>query len=205
MGGNYEKSINNQLMEVMGRLDAVEKDLHIEKQEHKQDVARLNARINELSSENQLLRDDNARLKSIIDNDSSNTSNPPASSRKAGRPANTYNGREKTGRRMGGQKGHRGTTLTKADVEETLRSGKCRRRLREIGGPKEGPYVTKYEMDLDVAPLITEIRIYGDEKGRFSIPAEYRSDVVYGANIKAMAVALYSEGVMANDRIADMV
>ncbi len=76
-------------MEVMGRLDAVEKDLHIEKQEHKQDVARLNARINELSSENQLLRDDNARLKSIIDNDSSNTSNPPASSRKAGRPANT--------------------------------------------------------------------------------------------------------------------
>lgn len=27
MGGNYEKSIYNQLMEVMGRLDAVEKDL----------------------------------------------------------------------------------------------------------------------------------------------------------------------------------
>ena len=68
MGGNYEKSLNNQLMEVMGRLDAVEKDLHIEKQEHKQDVARLNARINELSSENQLLRDNNERLKSIINN-----------------------------------------------------------------------------------------------------------------------------------------
>ena len=89
MGGNYEKSIYSQLMEVMGRLDAVEKDLHIEKQEHKQDVTRLNARINELSSENQLLRDDDARLKSIIDNDSSNTSNPPSSDRKAGRPANT--------------------------------------------------------------------------------------------------------------------
>ena len=26
MGGNYEKSIYNQLMEVLGRLDALEKD-----------------------------------------------------------------------------------------------------------------------------------------------------------------------------------
>ena len=47
MGGNYEKSIYNQLMEVMGRLDAVEKDLCHEKAEHKSDVERLNARISD--------------------------------------------------------------------------------------------------------------------------------------------------------------
>lgn len=202
MGGNYEKSIYNQLMEVMGRLDAVEKDLRSEKTEHKEDVERLSARINSLTLENQLLRDDNARLKSIIDNNSSNTSNPPSTDQKAGKPANTYNGREKTGRRAGGQKGHRGTALTKADVEEKLRSGKCRHQIREIGGPSGGLYVTKYEIDLDVSPLVTEIRIYADEKGRFHIPDGYRSDVTYGPNIKAMAVTLYSEGVMSNDRIA---
>lgn len=202
MGGNYEKSIYNQLMEVMGRLDAVEKDLRVEKAQHKEDVDRLNARISELTCENQLLRDDNERLKSIINNDSSNTSNPPSTDQKAGKPANAYNGREKTGRRAGGQKGHKGTTLTRADVEEKLRSGKCRRQVREIGNPAGGKYVTKYEIDLDVAPLVTEIRIYADEKGRFSIPPEYRSDVVYGPGIKTLAVALYSEGVMANDRIA---
>lgn len=202
MGGNYEKSIYNQLMEVMGRLDAVEKDLRNEKTEHKEDVERLNARINNLTVENQLLRDDNARLKSIIDNNSSNTSNPPSTDQKAGKPANTYNGREKSGLLAGAQKGRRGTTLTKADVEEKLRSGKCRHQIRETGGPSKGPYVTKYEIDLDVAPLITEIRIYADEKGHFAIPESYRSDVVYGPNVKAMAVALYSEGVMSNDRIA---
>ena len=202
MGGNYEKSIYNQLMEVMGRLDAVEKDLRVEKAEHKEDVDRLNTRISELASENQLLRDDNARLKSIINNDSSNTSNPPSTDQKAGKPANTYNGREKTGRRAGGQKGHKGTTLTKADVEEKLRSGKCRHQVREIGNPSGGKYITKYEIDLDIAPLVTEIRIYADEKGRFNIPPGYRSDVVYGPNVKAMAVALYSEGVMATERIA---
>lgn len=66
MGGNYEKSIYNQFMEVMGRLDAVEKDLHVEKAQHKEDVDRLNVRISKLTCENQLLRDDNERLKSII-------------------------------------------------------------------------------------------------------------------------------------------
>lgn len=38
MGGNYEKGMYNQLMEVMARLDAVERDLHTEKDEHKEDV-----------------------------------------------------------------------------------------------------------------------------------------------------------------------
>ena len=77
MGGNYEKGLYNQLMEVMARLDAVEEDLHIEKIEHKNDVDRLNAKIDYLTEENRLLKDDNARLKSIINNDSSNTSLPP--------------------------------------------------------------------------------------------------------------------------------
>lgn len=121
MGGNYEKSVYNQLMEVMARLDAVEKDLKEEKIEHKEDVDHLNAKINDLIQENQLLRDDNARLKSIINNDSSNSSLPPSSDQKRGKPANTYNGRSKTKRKAGGQKGRKGTILTKSDLEEKIR------------------------------------------------------------------------------------
>lgn len=105
MADNHEKGMYNQLMEVMARLDAVESDLHTEKIEHKEDVERLNVRINGLTQENQLLRDDNERLKSIINNDSSNTSLPPSTDQKGGKPANTYNGREKTGRKAGGQGG----------------------------------------------------------------------------------------------------
>lgn len=202
MGGNYEKSMYNQLMEVMARLDAVEQDLHTEKIEHKNDVDRLNARIVSLEHENQLLKDDNARLRSIINNDSSNTSLPPSTDQKGGKPANTYNSRQHTGRKAGGQKGHKGTTLTKAEVEEKIRSGKCRHEIREIGDPSSRKYVTKYVVDLDVASLVTEIRIYADKNGKFNIPDEYRSDVVYEANVKALATVLYSEGVMSNDRIA---
>lgn len=60
MAGNYEKGMYNQLMEVMARLNAVESSLSMEKAEHKDDVKRLNARINDITQENQLLRDDNA-------------------------------------------------------------------------------------------------------------------------------------------------
>ena len=199
---NYENGMYQQLLEIMGRLDSVER-------EHKQEVGELKAEISELKNENkllhqenQLLKDDNARLKSIINNDSSNSSIPPSADTKGGKPANTYNGRKKTERKTGGQKGHKGTTLTKTEMEEKIAAGKCRHEVKTIGNVSRQKYVTKYVVDLAVEPVITEIRIYADENGVLCIPAEYRSDVTYGANVKALAVSLYSEGVMSNDRIA---
>lgn len=199
MGGNYEKSVYNQLVEVMGRLDSIEKS-------SKKDFGILNDKIEylekentALTHENQLLKDDNERLKRIINNDSSNSSLPPSSDQK-GRASNTYNSREKTGRKAGGQKGHKGTTLTKKEIEEKLSTGKFEHTIKKLGTPN-GSYVTKYVLDLKIVPVIHEIRIYADKKGKFHIPQEYRSDVTYGAGIKAMAVDLYSEGVMSNERI----
>ncbi len=57
-------------------------------------------------------------------------------------------------------------------------------------------------VDLCVTPVITEIRIYADKNGKYHILEERRSDGTYGANVKTLAVSLYSEGVMSNDRIA---
>ncbi len=168
MGGNYEKGMYNQLMEVMARLDAMESELKNEKREHKEDVDQLNARIDGLTQENQLLRDDNARLKSIINNDSSNTSLPPSTDHKGGRPANTFNSREKTGRRTGGQKGHKGTTLSKTQAEERIASGSCRHEVKNIGNVSSGKYISKYIIDLDIAPVITEVRIYADGNGKYT-------------------------------------
>lgn len=155
-----------------------------------------------LVSENQLLREEVARLKSIINNDSSNTSKPPSTDQQKGKRANTFHSREKSGRKPGGQEGHKGTTLTKAKVEEKIKSGQCKHVVKKIGDPSSKKYVTKYVVDLDINVQITEVRIYADAQGKFHIPPEYYSDVTYGANVKAMTAMLYSEGVMANDRIA---
>ena len=193
----------------MARLDTVESALSTEKAEHKADVKQLNAKINTLNTniekitqENQILSDDNAHLKSIINNDSSNTSLTPSTDQKRRKPVNTYNNRETSNKKAGGQKGHKGTTLTKADMKAKIRTGNCKHEIKEIGEPISKQYITKYVMDLDVKPLITELHIYADKHRHYDIPFEYRSDVVYGVNVKVMAVALYSEGIMANDRIA---
>ena len=140
---NYENGMYQQLMEIMGRLETVEKD-------SAQKIDTLNKRINVLENENlvlkqenQLLKEDNARLKSIINNDSSNTSLPPSADQKGGKPVNTYNGRKKTERKEGGQKGHKGTTLTKAKIEEKINSGKCKHEIKTIGDTSGQKYITK--------------------------------------------------------------
>ena len=204
MGRNsdYGSGMYQQLMEIMGRLDSVEKEHKKEVRQLKEEISDLKTENKLLREENQILREDNARLKSIINNDSSNTSLPPSTDPKGGKPANTFNGRKKTQRKPGGQKGHKGITLTKAEIEDKIASGRCRHEIKTIGDADGQNYVKKYVLDLAVEPVITEIRIYANENGIIRIPAEYRSDVTYGANVKALAISLYSEGVMSNDRIA---
>lgn len=94
-------------MDIMKRLDSVENNLWQEKANHKDDVDRLNKKIGKLEQENKLLTDDNERLKSIINNDSSNTSLPPSKDQKTNKKdkvANTFSGRNKTDKKAGAQK-----------------------------------------------------------------------------------------------------
>lgn len=203
MGGNYEKDIYNQLMEVMERLECVDK-------KYEEKITVLNNRIStlekdneHLKKENKLLKDDNERLKSMIHHDSTNTSLPPSTDQK-GKKANQYNSREKSGKKQGGQYGHNGITLTKKDVETKLKTGQYSHQIQNIGKP-QGDFVTKYVMDMEVISIIREIRIYRDESGRFPIPAGLQSDVTYGSNIKTVVVDLYGEGAMSNDRICDFI
>lgn len=148
MAANYEKSMYNQLMDVMERLSTLEKDLHDEKIEHKEDVDQLNVKIDHLTQENTFLRDDNARLKGRIDNDSSNTSLPPSTDEKTSKPSNTFNGRKKTEKKAGGQRGHKGMTMTKSDIEEKIRFGNCRHEIREVGNSSGGKFVTKNHLSI---------------------------------------------------------
>ena len=58
MAGNYEKSMYNQLMEVMARLDTVEK-------ESRHEISRLNDEISVLKKENLHLREENQLLLTV--------------------------------------------------------------------------------------------------------------------------------------------
>lgn len=106
-------------------------------------------------------------------------------------------GERKQGAVQAGRKdtgGEGKTTLTKSAAEEKIASGRCRHEIKTIGSTSGRNCVKKYVIDLQTEPVITEIRIYADGDGVIRIPPEYRSDVTYGANVKAPAVSLYSEG-----------
>ena len=78
--------------------------------------------------------------------------------------------------------------------------------MKEIGTYAPGrAYVTRYKLDLEVQTIATEYRIYADNNVKFHIPNELKGDVCYGENIKAIAAFLYSEGVVANDRICTFI
>lgn len=227
MGGNYTKGIYNQLMEVMEKLDSMEaahkkdrkeiatltaevKSLRKENTRLREEVSSLRQKtsgqeeeIDRLEKENSLLRDDNERMKRILRNNSSNSS-LPASKDQPGKAPNTYNSRKPSGKKKGAQPGHPGKGLSKAEVEKKIREGVFEHKIEEIGTPGRA-YVTRYRLDLNVVATATEIRIYADDNGKFRVPSAYSSDVSYGPTIRAMAAFLYSEGVVANDRICEFI
>ena len=178
------------------RIAQLEEELEREKASHAEDVRILKAQITEALEEI-------ARLKSMLNNNSNNTSLPPSTdqNRKEKR-ANRYNGRSGSEKKTGGQTGHKGKTLTKAEVAKKLASGQYKHEIVEIGERRDGAYVTKYELDMEITPVIREIRIYAGADGKVKVPQRYYSEVTYGDTIKALALHLYGNGVMSNDRIA---
>ena len=187
MGGHYERGLFAQLMEVQQRLEAMETEHRKDRREIKtlrEEVGRVrgeNEKLREelgrvkeenvllrteneaLRKENRLLREDNERMKRILSNNSSNSSMPPSSDTQT-KPPNMYNSRKKTGKSAGGQKGHKGSHLSKAEVEKKIADGIYEHRIEEIGTAGRA-YVTRYRLDLEVRTIATEIRIYADENG----------------------------------------
>lgn len=131
MGGHYEKGLYDQLMDVMAKLDTIEAEHKKDRKEIKtlttevgslrkenadlrekvsvlqEENATLEEKCGQLENECHLLREDNERLKNIQNHNSSNTSTPPSTDQKGGKPVNTYNSREKSGRKKGARKATR--------------------------------------------------------------------------------------------------
>lgn len=232
MGGNYERDVFKQLQEVMARLDKTEQEVKDTKKSWKKEVKEIKAEfaierkalkaeirdlktenkalrkeLSEVKSENKTLRNENSKLRSHLNNDSSNSSLPPSTDQKGtnGRKkANEYNGRTKSKKNAGGQDGHTGTTLSASYVKEKIKSGEFERQIVDIGD-KDLKYVTRYVLDYEIKPIVKELRFHADKSGRIKIPNEYKNEITYGEIIRSICVHLYSEGVVANERISEFV
>ena len=191
MGGNYEKNMYNQLCELMEKVNSLE-SAH---KEDRKEIHRLNCRVDSLTKENQqlratvkaqkqeleqlhltcetlqkenkILRKDNERMKRILGNDSSNSSKPPSSDGPDKLKApNTYNSRTKSKNSVGAQKGHQGKTISGKDIKELILSKRVKHEVVKDIGDINKPYVSRYQLDLDVSVIVKEIRIHADKNGK---------------------------------------
>lgn len=149
----------------------------------------LYAKITELEAEVTTKNEEISRLKTQINKDSSNSSKPPSTDGFKKIP----NSREKTGKKSGGQKGHKGTTLTiPENLEELIEKGIAVKKTIDLtnGSPR---YVSRWEVDLKTIVTYTEYRL----------AASATPFVFYGENVKVFSVLLSNVGLIAQRRLSE--
>lgn len=204
-GINAERDIYKHLMEVMERLEKVEKESREEHRKDQERIKELEEKVTEQAETIEKLNNEIDRLKHKDDKDSHNSSLPPSGDqRREKKAANEYNGRSKSGRKSGGQRGHKGRTLKIENALEKLKRMGITPEYEDIGDLRK-PY--KERLVLDVAFKVRAVmkRFHEDEKGHINLPEEYRSEVTYGAQTKSLVTLLYGEGVQSAERIVEII
>jgi transposase len=133
------------------------------------------------------LSDEIARLKCQIGKDSSNSSKPPSSNGFKKVP----NNREPSCRKTGGQKGHKGHTLTiPKNLAELVRDGKAEHPVIEDVAAGQS-YTSDWEVDIKI------ILVYTERRRAVGAPETRR----YGRRIQEIGVWLACQGMMSLERI----
>ncbi len=207
--------------ELIGRLDRLEDEVKTLRKENSKlkniekqfvELVKENAVLKEkivilenknalLEKENSLLKNEVDRLKKQINNDSNNSSKPPSSDIKKNIP----NNRNKSKNNIGGQIGHKGYCLSKKYVEDNVKNSSFAHEVVNIGNVGSGKYLSKYLLDISVSVKAIEYRFYKNIDGKFNIPKEFKHDVQYGNELKTLISVLNSEGVVAIDRLNDLI
>ena len=204
MGGNYEKKLFEHLQETLERVDRLTSEVASLKIEHKKEMDILRAENQRLSKENQALKGEIQKLKDIINKNSGNSSKPPSSDGFV----KIQNSREKSGKRPGGQFGHKGTVpklFSNPTCIEDVRAERCK-----CGGEiaYSGNYTAKQAVDIEITTTIIE---YREHKGicqcchrRAKNRAPVNELITYGNNLKSLSTMLSLEGMVSINRTQQM-
>jgi len=205
MGTNYQKDFFRQLSETMQKFDNLQKEFTDFKVAANKEIDRLNDRVGVLEKENKQLKTENEKLKDIINKNSSNSSKPPSSDGFT----KIENSREKTGRKPGGQPGHKG--FKPKLYENPTKIIDFKRKKCFCGGhlKYDEKYTAKQLVDVEVKTHIEEYREYSGVceccGAQIENEAPLNDIVTYGSNLKAVCSMLTSEGCVSINRTRQMV
>ena len=197
------KDIYKQLEQVMEKLNeslSINKDLNDTIKEliksNKEKDKQIEKLLNEID-----------RLKNQNNKNSSNSSKPSSTDifkpKKSG--ANLYNYRIKSGKKPGGQTGHKGNHFSKEKVEKLIDDKKIKVITIEhiIKGNSSKDDVIKYKIGIDIKPYVEKHIFKYDSNAEERLPQEFYTDVTYDNSIKALSIELSTYNVISYDRLSD--
>ena len=134
---------------------------------------------------------------------SSNSSKPPSAD-----PHRTRKQRSQSGRKPGGQHGHRGTTLQPVTDPDEIKILQIDRRSLPHGQYREIGYESRQVVDLDITRVVTEWRaqiLEDSQSNRYvaSFPEGVTRPVQYGIGVKVNAVYMSQYQLIPYNRIED--
>ncbi len=152
-----------------------------------------------LKTENEKLKLELAQSNKIIDNlkvrinkDSSNSSKPSSTDCIYTKKIHNNSNRKKGGK-TGGQKGHKGRTLSEEYIKNLIKDGKVKHIIKDIGDVKNPNYKSKFICDLEITTVVTEYRYHADKHNNYSIPASMIPVVQYGPYSKSLMTYITNE------------
>ena len=192
-----------QFEELNNKLDSLLK----ENRELKQEINTLKATIKEKDEIIDKQQKEIDRLKNQINKNSSNSSKPPSTDigKKEKSGANLYNSRKKTDKKIGGQKGHKGHSLTKDKIEKIIEDKNIKTKtIYHDSNNRDGKDITKYRIGLEVNVYVEKHIFKHNPKSNKKIPKEFYTDVTYDNSVKALTIELGTYNVVALDRLSDL-
>ena len=177
-------------------------------------IDKLRQEIAALRAENALLKQENAELRRRLGKDSSNSSKPPSSDGPAKKPRIAGSLRGESGKKSGGQPGHRGDTLRpvvkpdKIERHAATQCGHCQAALTAAMATRVEKRQV-FEMPqprLEVTEHQAQIYTCACCRGvtRAAFPADVTAHVQYGPRIRAAAIYLNAQHLIPEDRVGEI-
>ena len=205
MGGNYGKDLFKQLQETIAKVENLSAEISDIKSRSEKEICALKAENQRLKKEVASLKAENTELKEIINKNSGNSSKPPSSDGFK----KIHNSREKTGRKPGGQKGHRGNIPILFEnpteiIEHKQKYCSCGGRVKY-----SDKYTPKQLVDINVSVEIVEHRTYEGFcaccKRQIKNRTPINDVITYGSNLKSLSAMLTNEGCVSINRTQQMI
>jgi transposase/FtsZ-binding cell division protein ZapB len=169
-----------------------------------------------LKQENMILKKENHKLKEEIislkhKKNSHNSSMPPSSD--IGREHRSTSLRKSSGKKTGGQSGHKGTTLKMIDISDLIEKHfplvceNCGNSLSDFTANFSG---RRQIIDLPkISPIVTEHRIYSKQCNcghctKSNYPDRVKTPISYGANIQSLVAYLSARQYVPVDRMHEL-